>query len=46
MPKRPVRINSYQHNGNLFDPSKKYVCIRNASAAHYIFGGATDWDSR
>lgn len=28
MPKRAVRINSYQHNGNLFDPSKKYVCIR------------------
>jgi hypothetical protein len=28
MPKRPVHIDSYENNGNLLNPSEKYVCIR------------------
>lgn len=37
-PKRPVHIDSYENNGNLLNPSQKYV--------NYVFGGGSDWESR
>lgn len=27
-PQHSVSVDSYTHNGNLFDPTKQYVCIR------------------